>query len=51
MVSDKKIVMGISHRVICNIKFSCGGNLGRRSEMSDTILDGGHSRIISAKLG
>jgi hypothetical protein len=41
MVSDKKIFMGI--------KFGCGSHLGRRSEMSDTILEGDHPRIISAK--
>jgi hypothetical protein len=32
-------------------KFGCGDHLGRRSEMSDTILEGNHPRIISAKLG
>jgi hypothetical protein len=37
MVSDKKIFMGISHRVLCWIKFGCGGHLGRCSEMPDTI--------------
>jgi hypothetical protein len=31
MVSDKNIFMGISHRVLCKIKFCCGGHLGRRS--------------------
>ena len=40
--------MGISHRVIWEIKFGCGGHLGRRSEMQDTILEGDHPRIISA---
>jgi hypothetical protein len=29
----------------------CGGHLGRRSEMPDTILEGDHPRIISAKFG
>jgi hypothetical protein len=48
MVSDKKIFMRISHRVLCEIKFGCGGHLGRRSEMPDTILEGDHPRIISA---
>jgi hypothetical protein len=33
------------------IKFGCGGLLGRRSEMPDTILEWGHPRIISAKFG
>jgi hypothetical protein len=51
MVSDKKIFMGISHRVLCLIKFGSGGHLGRRSEMPDTILEGDHPRIISAKFG
>jgi hypothetical protein len=32
MVSDKNILMGISHRVLCSIKFGCGGHLGRRSQ-------------------
>jgi hypothetical protein len=51
MVSDKKIFMGISHRVLCYIKFTCGGHLGRRSEMLDTILEEDHPRTISAKFG
>jgi hypothetical protein len=51
MVSDKKIFMGISHRVLCYIKFSCGGHLGRKSEMPNTIFEGDHPRIISAKFG
>ena len=51
MVSDKTIFMGISHRVLCYIKFDCGCHLGRRSEMPDTILEENHSRIISAKFG
>jgi hypothetical protein len=50
MVSNKKIFMRISHRVLCEIKFGCGGHLGRNSEMPDTILEGDHPRIISAKL-
>jgi hypothetical protein len=49
MVSDKKIFMGISHRVLCKIKFGCGSHLGRRYEMPDTILEWDHPRIISAK--
>jgi hypothetical protein len=51
MVSDKKIFMGISHRVLCLIKFGSGGYLGWRSEMLDTILEGDHPKIISAKFG
>jgi hypothetical protein len=43
--------MGISHRVLCKIKFGCGGHLGRRYEMPDTNLEGDHPRIISAKFG
>jgi hypothetical protein len=31
--------------------FSCGGHLGRRSEMPNIILEGDHPRIISAKFG
>ena len=42
--------MGISHRVLWEIKFGCGGHPGRRSEMQDTILEGDHPRIISANL-
>jgi hypothetical protein len=33
------------------IKFGCGGHLGRCSEMPDTILEEDHPRIISAKFG
>ena len=51
MVSDKKIFMGISHRVLCKTKFGCGGHLGRGSEMTVTLLEGDHPRIISAKFG
>jgi hypothetical protein len=46
MVSDKKICMGISNRVLCN-----GGHLGYRTALTDTILKGDHPRIISAKFG
>ena len=31
--------------------FGCGSRLGRRSEMPDTILEGDHQRIMSAKFG
>jgi hypothetical protein len=31
--------------------FGCGGHLGRRSEMPDTVLEGDHPRITSAKFG
>ena len=51
MVSDKKIFIGISHRVLCKIKFGCGGHLDRCPEMPDTILEEDHPRIISAKIG
>jgi hypothetical protein len=51
MVSEKKIFMGISHRVPCYIKFGCGGHIGRSSEMPDTILEEDHPRIISAMFG
>jgi hypothetical protein len=37
-VSDKKTFMGIFHRVLCWIKFGCGGHLGLCSEMWDTIF-------------
>jgi hypothetical protein len=32
-------------------KFGCGGHLGRRSEIPDTILEEDHPRIISPKFG
>jgi hypothetical protein len=51
MISDKKICMGISHRILYWITFGCGDHLGRWSEMPDTIFEGGHPRIISAKFG
>jgi hypothetical protein len=40
------------HRTLweIHIKIFCG-HLGRRSEMSDTILEGDHPRIISVKFG
>jgi hypothetical protein len=50
-VSEKKIFMGISHRVLCYIKFGCGGHIGQSSEMPDTILEEDHPRILSAKFG
>jgi hypothetical protein len=31
--------------------FELGGHLGRKSGSPDTILEGGHPRIISAKFG
>jgi hypothetical protein len=31
--------------------FELGGHLGWKSGSTDTILDGGHPRIISAKFG
>jgi hypothetical protein len=34
----------------CSI-FSNGGHLGYRTALTDTILKGGHLRIISAKFG
>jgi hypothetical protein len=37
LVSDKKIFMGISHWVLCYIKFGCGGHHDCRSEMPDII--------------
>jgi hypothetical protein len=49
MVSDKKIFVGISHRVLYEIKFGCGGHLGLCSEMSDTILEEDHPRIINGQ--
>jgi hypothetical protein len=42
--------MGISHRVLCEIKFGCGGHLGWRTEMLDIILEEDHPRIISEKV-
>ena len=51
MVSHKKIFMGISHRVLCYIKFVCGGHIGWRSEITDTLLEGDYTRIIPPKFG
>ena len=52
MVSDKKIFMGNSQRVLVKLSLAvAGGHLGRRSGMPDTILEGDHPRIISAKFG
>jgi hypothetical protein len=51
MVSEKMIFMGISHKVYRYFKFRCDGHLGRRSEMPDTMVEGDHPRIISAKFG
>ena len=52
MVSDKKIFIGISHRVLVKLSSAvAGGHLGRRSEMPDRIVEGDHPRIISAKYG
>jgi hypothetical protein len=48
MVSDKKIFMGISHRVLCWINFGCGVHLGRISEMLDTFLEE-HIKIFSSE--
>jgi hypothetical protein len=45
MVSDKKIFIGISHRVLCQIKFGCGGHPGQRFEMPNTILEWDHPMI------
>ena len=47
MVSDKKIFIGISHRVLSSVD----GHLGRSSEMPDKLLEEDHPRIISAKFG
>jgi hypothetical protein len=38
MVSDRKIVMGISHRVLCETKFGFGGHLGRGAEPPETLI-------------
>ena len=51
MVSNKKIFIGIFHRVQCKIKFGCGGHLGRSSEMPDTILEENYSPFGQPKTG
>jgi hypothetical protein len=43
--------MGISHRVPCEIKFGCGGHIGRSSDMPDTILEEDHPMTIPPKFG
>ena len=40
VVSEEKIFMWISHRVLCLIKIGCGGHLGQRSEMQEKFWKG-----------
>jgi hypothetical protein len=47
VVSEEKIVMWISNRVLCKTKFDCGGHLGRRAEPQDTFLEENHPMTIS----
>ena len=49
VVSEEKIFMWISHRVLCSAKFGCGGHLGRRAESPDTFLEENHPMTISSK--
>jgi hypothetical protein len=44
-------LFNIYYRIVYELKFGCGGHLGRCSEMPDTILEEDHPRIISAKFG
>jgi hypothetical protein len=37
VASEKKIFMGISHRVLCSAKFGCGGHLDLRAETPKNI--------------
>ena len=48
VVSEEKIFMWISHRVLCT-KFGCGGHLGRRAKQPDTFLEENHPMTISSK--
>jgi hypothetical protein len=50
VVSEEKIFMWISHRVLCKDKFGCGGHLDRRAEPPDTFLEENHPMTISSKL-
>jgi hypothetical protein len=47
VVSERKIVMWISHRVLCYAKFGFGGHLGRRAEPPDIFLEDNHPMTIS----
>jgi adenylate kinase family enzyme len=49
VVSEEKIFMWISHRVLCLAKFGCGGHLDRRAEPPDTFLEENHPMTISSK--
>jgi hypothetical protein len=50
VVSEEKILVWISHRVLCQAKFGCGGHLDRRAELPDTFLEENHPMTISSKL-
>ena len=49
VVSEEKIFMWISHKVLCKAKFGCGGHLDRRAEPPDTFLEENHPMTISSK--
>jgi hypothetical protein len=42
VVSEERIFMWISLRVLCWAKFGCGGHLGRRAEPLDTFFEENH---------
>jgi hypothetical protein len=48
VISEEKIFMWISHRVLCKAKFGCGGHLGRSAEPPDTFLEENHPMTISS---
>ena len=48
VVSEEKIFMWISHRVLCWAKFGCRGHLGRRAEPPDIFLEENHPMTISS---
>jgi adenylate kinase family enzyme len=49
VVSEEKIFMWISHRVLCKAKFGCGGHLDRRAEPPVTFLEENNPMTISSK--
>ena len=49
VVSEEKMFMWISHRVLCLAKFGCVGHLGRRATSPDTFLEENHPLTISSK--
>jgi hypothetical protein len=49
VVSEEKMFMWISHKVLCEAKFGCGSHLGRKAAPADTFLEKNHPMTISSK--